>query len=234
MLYSDDQVAHFDDLSKKYKKRVDRVLKVAGGDSDFFYRAKMAILQERFRATPSRILDYGCGPGRMTPFLRTAYPSAHIFGFDPSPKSIDIARQTLRGLGNVEFSESLPGERERYDLAIASGVFHHIPPQAWAENMDNIARRLSPGGMLFVFEHNPINLLARLLLVWGGEDKGAKLVYPGQMRRLMTEAGLVQLQLKFISFFPSYFRMLLPLEKKITWLPLGAQYYTEGITGSTR
>jgi len=48
------------------------------------------------------------------------------------------------------------------------------------------------------------------------------------MKRLMGEAKIGGVDLRFISFFPPFMRPLLWLEPYLEWLPLAAQYMAIG------
>ncbi len=43
----------------------------------------------------SSVLDLGCGPGNITPYLAKAFPAARVYGVDSSPEMIAQATATL-------------------------------------------------------------------------------------------------------------------------------------------
>jgi hypothetical protein len=45
------------------------------------------------------------------------------------------------------------------------------------------------------------------------------------MRRRVRDAGFATARVRYRIFFPHALRGLRPLESKLGWLPLGAQYY---------
>ena len=59
-------------------------------------------------------------------------------------------------------------------------------------------------------------------------DEHAKLVLAPEMRRRVREAGFGAVDARYRIFFPHALRRLRPLEARMTWLPLGAQYYVVG------
>ena len=69
-----------------------------------------------------RVLDVGCGDGRLTSMA--AAEAASVYAFDPSPANIAAARAALTSgeLRRVRFAvhdaEALDVERERFDLAL--------------------------------------------------------------------------------------------------------------------
>jgi SAM-dependent methyltransferase len=48
------------------------------------------------------------------------------------------------------------GSEAKFDLVIASCVFHHIPPQDRQMAIRYCYSRLKQGGHFIIFEHNPI------------------------------------------------------------------------------
>jgi len=102
-----------------------------------------------------KILEIGCGVGRMTKML------AHIFGkvaaVDVSAEMIERAKVNLRGINNVSFvlgdGETLSelGDSE-YDFAFSFIVFQHIPSmEVIASYCREVNRVLKPGS-LFKFQ----------------------------------------------------------------------------------
>ena len=59
-------------------------------------------------------------------------------------------------------------------------------------------------------------------------DEHAKLVMAPEMRRRVQRAGFDAVDVRYRIFFPHVLRRLRGLERKMTWLPLGAQYYIVG------
>jgi 2-polyprenyl-3-methyl-5-hydroxy-6-metoxy-1,4-benzoquinol methylase len=69
-----------------------------------------------------RILEVGCGKGRLTALA--AARGASVYAFDPSPENVEAARATLSGdeRRRVQFAvheaEALDLARERFDVAL--------------------------------------------------------------------------------------------------------------------
>lgn len=91
-----------------------------------------------------RILELGCGFGRVTRLLAGAYPQARITAIDLSEAQLQNARQYCEGRPNVEFAaydfySGAPFPGERHDLAVAIEVFLHHPETF----LPQLLRRLS-------------------------------------------------------------------------------------------
>jgi ubiquinone/menaquinone biosynthesis C-methylase UbiE len=71
-----------------------------------------------------RVIDIGCGDGRMA--LGCAPYASEVVGVDPDPDAIRLARVKTRALGvaNVQFkigvAQELPVADEHFDIAILS------------------------------------------------------------------------------------------------------------------
>jgi len=134
-----------------------------GAVASFFYRlcAERALspMHERIAAEipvdRGRVLDIGCGPGRLTRRIAASRPNAQVTGLD---LSADMIRQAERGprLPNLVFRTgrpaSLEGE-EPFDFALSVLSFHHWEEPA--EDLAAIRRILSPGGRLWIYEQDP-------------------------------------------------------------------------------
>lgn len=85
---------------------------------------------------PQRILDVGCGVGKVSLELARRFPGIEIVGVDVDQASIEHARRSLP-LENARFlhiAELAPDER--FDLVIASEVLEHV------ENPEEFLRAL--------------------------------------------------------------------------------------------
>ena len=112
-----------------------------------------------------RVLDYGCGFGRLGMYLSLC--GAQVWGFDLSSPAIEMANQVARRYGLSAQFEQMDAEDLRYadssfDLVIGFGVLHHVIkyPRAGSE----LYRVLARGGRAVFHEtlwDNPLINLAR-------------------------------------------------------------------------
>jgi trans-aconitate 2-methyltransferase len=90
-----------------------------------------AELLARVRATPSSIVDLGCGPGHLTSLLRERWPGADVVGIDASPAMIERARATSPteryALGDVRDYARGHGPVGGADLVISNATFQWVP-----------------------------------------------------------------------------------------------------------
>jgi SAM-dependent methyltransferase len=99
-----------------------------------------------------RILDAGCGNGRVTALLQRYAPeSSQLLGVDLN--SADVARENLAGLPNVSVHEGdLLGDLSalgEFDFIYCQEVLHHTgDPKG---GLVNLASRLAPGGEIAIY-----------------------------------------------------------------------------------
>jgi trans-aconitate methyltransferase len=91
-----------------------------------------------------RILDFGCGTGRLTHEI--AQSGATVVGIDSSPGMIAQARKNYPAI-QFELADGLTfRSKESFDAVFSNAVLHWMrPPEAAAESM---AAALDPGGRL--------------------------------------------------------------------------------------
>jgi SAM-dependent methyltransferase len=220
----------FDAVSKEYIRDLNRNLALAGGDSLYFYQAKVQLIRSLLAGAPPRaILDFGCGIGFLSRLLADEFPAATIMGLDPSAESLKVARKESRRYGDrVRFYDNLDDVELDPDFVVAAGVLHHIGKDHQQKNISQIFTRLKPGGQFAVFEHNPLNPATRLIVALAKVDRGACLIAPWRMKAMFRNAAFSDVKLEYVSFFPPRFTALLKAEKYLTALPLGAQYLAYG------
>ena len=103
-------------------------------------------------STRKRILDAGCGNGRVTALLLKYAPeSAHVTGVDLS--AAEVARENLAGIAGVTIQQKdLMGELADlgdFDLIYCQEVLHHTTDPRGA--FLNLAGRLAPGGEIAIY-----------------------------------------------------------------------------------
>ena len=97
---------------------------------------------------PNRILDIGCGTGRLLFAAAERFPRAEKIGVDISPRMIEVARANAPQGGQFRFevasADSLPFPDASFDLAFSTISLHHWPdPLA---GLREICRVTEPGG----------------------------------------------------------------------------------------
>ncbi|MGO8740333.1 ArsR/SmtB family transcription factor [Rhodoblastus sp.] len=121
-----------------------------------------AILAAALDGAPKvrRLLDIGCGAGRMLELLAPHAESA--IGIDLSAAMLGVARERLElaGLRQVQLRQgdiyALPVERGSVDLAVVHQVLHYLDNPARA--LREAALTLAPGGRLIVVDFAPHQL----------------------------------------------------------------------------
>ncbi len=114
-------------------------------------------LPEIFRrlVTGTRALDFGCGTGRSTRFLRDHGFAAT--GIDIAPAMLRIATRLdpsgdYRLIENGRFRTLADAA---YDLALAAFTFDNMPATAKAASLRQLARVLAPNGVLIAIVSSP-------------------------------------------------------------------------------
>jgi SAM-dependent methyltransferase len=109
------------------------------------------LVGEFIRPKPGdRILEIGCGPGTIVPYL----PECEYVGFDASADYIEQARRRFPHARFVceRVSEYTLPERSYFDLVLALGILHHLD-DAEALQLFQIAHEaLKPSGKLVTLD----------------------------------------------------------------------------------
>ena len=122
--------------------------------SNGFYR-RLKDLYGCYGAKPlreSRVLDFGCGWGRLTRYLARDVAPGNLFGCDPDPEILAVCEQT-RVPARLARSEQVPSAlpfREKFDLIFAFSVFTHLSEQGHERCLRAIHDALERSGVLIV------------------------------------------------------------------------------------
>mgnify|MGYP001599611376 FL=1 len=107
-------------------------------------------------ATTERILDFGCGCGRVLQSFEHVPPSGEVWGSDIDAEAIRWNRRHLGHLGQFYGNAALPPMRfpDGYFTAIYSiSVFTHLPEEMQFAWLTELRRILRPGGVLLASLH---------------------------------------------------------------------------------
>jgi ubiquinone/menaquinone biosynthesis C-methylase UbiE len=226
------KIAEFDKFADEYLAEHAGNIRISGEDPEYFARYKIEALRARWTAAglpePAAVLDFGTGIGSSLPHLARAFPNARLTGLDVSERSLAIAAQRFPGVADfVRYDGgTVPAPAQSFDLIFSACVFHHIDAAEHVAILADLKRLLKPGGVLAVFEHNPVNPVTRYIVATCAFDENAVLIPAGQLKARQRAAGFSRVELAYTGFFPGALRGLRGLERYMTGLPIGAQYYT--------
>lgn len=222
----------FDAYRDSYDEAVNEALSFSGLNVDFFTKVKADYLLDLLASQLGdsarvRLLDVGCGVGNYHGLL--VGKVASLSGIDTSGACIARARERNLGVDYRNYDGgTLPYDDGVFDAAFTICVMHHVPSAHWPRFAAEMARVLRPGGLVAVFEHNPVNPLTIRVVNNCAFDKDAVLLRRSQTEALLRGAGLGGVQTRFILSVPAKGRLLRALDGAMSPLGLGAQYMTWG------
>jgi SAM-dependent methyltransferase len=219
----------FDRYADSYVDDVQRSIAFARTEHDYFTRRKAGTLVElaaRHVGAPGslRVLDVGCGIGATDRHLAAAF--AQLYGVDVSGEAVERALQLNPSVRYDAYDgKRIPHGDASMDLAFATCVLHHVEPGSRPGFAAELARVARPGGLVVVFEHNPLNPLTRRAVRGCEFDRGVVLSGRRTTRRLLEGAGLTAVEARYIIFTTSTRERVIGAERRLGRVPLGAQYY---------
>jgi ubiquinone/menaquinone biosynthesis C-methylase UbiE len=225
--------AEFDRFAQDYLTQHERNVRISGEAPDYFARYKIEEVRRRWSVMgleePATILDFGAGIGNSLPHLAEHFPRACITALDVSARSLAIAESRFPASADFVCYDGvgIPLADASIDLIFSSCVFHHIDAAAHLDIFRDLRRVLAPGGRMIIFEHNPLNPVTRYIVSTCEFDENAVLISAQDFAARQKAAGFRTVKTAFTGFFPASLKALRPLERFMTGLPMGAQYYTE-------
>lgn len=214
----------FDKFAKKYDEVLSESIPLGLDEDAYFAEYKIALAAQLTAGKKiSRILDFGCGAGRSLPYLAKYFPGADLVGFDLSAESLRVAK--VRQPDAALYSKWASLTDMRFDLIFTANVFHHIPRSVQLPELLKCKGVMADGGEVIVFEHNPINPATRWVFERCPFDVDAEMIRKNDMKLLSRAAGMRVAEEGYTLFFPRQLRALRFIERHLSWLPLGAQYY---------
>ncbi|HWP27144.1 MAG TPA: class I SAM-dependent methyltransferase [Xanthobacteraceae bacterium] len=175
-----------------------------------YWLAKLPRVIERLQSG-GRVLDFGCGLGRVAITIARTFPSCEVVAVDIDAASIERAKAAAgnEGLnGRIRFLATTAGELDQslpFDLIIACDCIHDLSsPQ---QTLSALRELLKPDGTLFIVEpkaadrlednFNPVGTMyygfslfhcLTQSLAQGGPGLGT-CMGPARLRQLLHEAG---------------------------------------------
>ncbi|MBU2552820.1 MAG: class I SAM-dependent methyltransferase [Bacteroidetes bacterium] len=102
-----------------------------------------------------KVLDWGCGPGRIIRHMSHLLETGKVYGTDYNPASIEWCKNNLPG---IEFNTNtleakLPYQDNYFNAIYGISIFTHLSEKMHFEWMDELKRILAPGGLIFLTSH---------------------------------------------------------------------------------
>ena len=174
-----------------------------------------------------RVLDAGCGSGRVTELLAARLPRGRVVALDGSPAMIEAARTRLASFGpQIEYlvadlAEPLPLEAP-VDAVFSTATFHWVPDHDAL--FRNLAAVLRPGGRLVAQCGGVGNIASvqRVLATIGDGWLGpTHFETPLATVRRLDTAGFVDIEC-WLTDEPTWFEPGEPFETYLRTVVLGA------------
>lgn len=154
---------------------------------------KVRDFTRRWRIAPGdRVLEPGCGSGRLTRILAALTgPTGKVLAFDASAAFTKLARHrrlprqvTVR----TAFALSLELDPASFDHIVCFNVFPHLMPLG--KHLRLLARALRPGGRLWIAHTCSRSFVNRMHRHASAALRDHLLPAPRELRRLLATAGL--------------------------------------------
>lgn len=220
--------AEFDLLADEYHVQHKANVSITGEGPEYFAEYKIADLARfvhKHGLAAGQLLDFGSGIGNSVPYFRKYFAQGKMHCGDVSARSIEIAQTRFPGEEQyVLIDKEIPLATDSQDIVFSACVFHHIPHHEHLHWLGELLRVTRPGGLLAIYEHNPLNPLTVRAVNTCPLDVNARLIRGGAMRERALSAGWQRASVDYKLFFPSLLKALRPLEPHLAWLALGAQY----------
>ncbi|MCB2192301.1 MAG: class I SAM-dependent methyltransferase [Deltaproteobacteria bacterium] len=139
------------------------------------------------------VLEPGCGTGRLSEVLaQVVGPTGHLVAMDISQGMVDACRKRVAGLSWVRVEQMAVEDFQppvgSFDRVVCHQVFPHFDDQPAA--LAHLVSLLKPGGILTVVHFMPSAVINDTHRKAGTVVEKDMLPPPGEMQRMMTQAGL--------------------------------------------
>lgn len=132
------------------------------GTADVMRRQVIAPISEFLREAKGeqRLLDVGCGTGRLLHQIALAHPELRCLGVDLSPFYIERAKSLLTAKGiplSTGNAEALELADQSFEILTSVFLFHELPERARRNALAEMRRVAKPGALLVIEDAAQLN-----------------------------------------------------------------------------
>ncbi|HOK55973.1 MAG TPA: class I SAM-dependent methyltransferase [bacterium] len=125
----------------------------------------------------AKILDVGCGTGTLLYHLKNY--GYDVWGIDNSKRMVEIAEEKVPGKIIKEDMLNIPFPSETFDLVFSIVSLHHLGKiEKVKKAVREMIRITKNGGMILIWEHNPLNPYWYFLMKKVPQDIGEEKLIP--------------------------------------------------------
>ncbi len=123
-------------------------------NSNLQYKWANSYIQKFQLSGWEKILDIGCGDGRITAIIAQSVPNGFVLGIDASESMIQVAQDlknkiNLKNLDFIKRDAIQLGFENEFDFIVSFSCFHWIPDHLAA--LQEVEKALKPGGKVFLY-----------------------------------------------------------------------------------
>jgi SAM-dependent methyltransferase len=139
-----------------------------------------------------RVLDFGCGIGRLTRFLQM-HDGIESFGLDANPAAVEWCQLNLPRVMTLLQAgrQKLPFGDGLFDLVYAVSLFAEGTPGRMRQCLDEITRVMAPGGLLIAATYGPTALATIGNSAAHQEQMGIDAARVAELSETLTKEGTV-------------------------------------------
>lgn len=161
----------FDDIAYKY----DEALPI---HISKHYLEKRVCFLKRYLKPGCKVLDVGCGTGRLITHLLSA-DELRAYACDSSFEMLKIASKCTDIRTACCLSDRLPYAQNTFDIVISIAVMHHLISEAAVlKTISEMIRVVKEGGKVVIWDANSLNPYWKLLFKKIPHDRDVKGIIP--------------------------------------------------------
>jgi SAM-dependent methyltransferase len=157
------------------------------------------ILENIEKRAQRRILDAGCGYGRLSIQIIKKFPDSDIVGMDISENYVELYQKNTNLPAFVAAVENIPSEFDEFDCIICVTVLMYLEGESLVRAMENLLHRLKAGGKIILIENDQSGVpfqtgfgLVKLMKKRGDArdiDTGGHIFKKNEIKALVANAG---------------------------------------------